>query len=361
MASTPFEKMDEGLPLLGASTYHKSTTQFGNDSNLCVTHSGIRIAGGLPGLAVMSIQVQCTHCHKSMNVKDSASGTHGLCPFCKHEITVPPVTKALSPPNLVTTEPVTVKKRLLGGYTVNYNCPRCTTALKSKLEEAGNHDTCPECGAQLVVPGKQQLSDMVAAKELEARNAREREEHEYQLRENERRLKEEVEAERLRREEERRQEEAQIQAERAKHAFDYPIQYTVNHDGMIEYRDHFFEVMHTQLRVNPNLDTSEGRLIIKSIQLFKKHVGMTKKENANDIREAKAYHRQNKPRIQKSRHKGFVAGLVNISIEASRASHAASLEHALGPLEARKAMYDELLFACDQLIHQVEIRMAGDR
>jgi uncharacterized Zn finger protein (UPF0148 family) len=264
---------------------------------------------------------------------------------------VPLVTEAVSAVNLAAAERVTIKKRLLGGYSVSYSCPQCETALVSKDDEAGKQETCPECGAQFVVPGKQELTDLISTKEQKTREARERAERVQ-------RLKEEAEAEQRRREEERRLEDARIEAERAKRAFDYPIQYIVNRDGMIEYRDHYFEAMHDQLRVNPNLDISEGRLIIKSIQLFKKQVNMTKKENAHEIRETKAYYRKNKPRIQKSRSKGLFAGLMNVGIEASRASHAASLEKAVGSLEAREAMYDQLLLACDQLVHQVEIRMA---
>lgn len=299
----------------------------------------------------MSIQVHCSHCHKTMKVKDSAAGSRGLCPFCKHEIEVPQASASVGAPNLAAAEQIKISKRLLGGYAVSYNCPQCATALKSNLDEAGNHDTCPECGAQFVVPGKKELSDIKSAEERKAREESEREELAH-------RRMEEADAERRRREEERRQEEIRIQADRAKHAFDYPIQYTVDRDGKIEYRDHYFEALHNQLRLNHNIDISEGRFIIKSIQLFKKQVNMTKKENAQEIRETKAHYRKNKPQIQKSRRKGLVAGLVNVGIEASRSSHAASLEKALGALEARKAMHDELLLACDQLIHQVEIRMA---
>lgn len=48
---------------------------------------------------------------------------------------------------------VTVHKGVLGGHTLSYDCPHCSAALKSKLDDAGNHDTCPECGRQYVVPG----------------------------------------------------------------------------------------------------------------------------------------------------------------------------------------------------------------
>jgi hypothetical protein len=47
-----------------------------------------------------------------------------------------------------------VKKSWLGGYKISYNCPNCSTALKSPLDDAGKTDSCPACNAQLVVPGK---------------------------------------------------------------------------------------------------------------------------------------------------------------------------------------------------------------
>lgn len=46
-----------------------------------------------------------------------------------------------------------LKKRLLGGYSVVYDCPHCKCGLKSSLDEAGLKDTCPECGRTFVVPG----------------------------------------------------------------------------------------------------------------------------------------------------------------------------------------------------------------
>lgn len=49
--------------------------------------------------------------------------------------------------------PVTVHKGMLGGHTLSYDCPSCSAALKSKLDDAGNQDTCPECGRPYVVPG----------------------------------------------------------------------------------------------------------------------------------------------------------------------------------------------------------------
>ena len=99
-------------------------------------------------------------------------------------------------------------------------------------------------------------------------------------------------------------------------------------------------------------------MAIKSIRLFKKYVGMTKRENSQEIRDVKARYRDTKPRMHKSRRRGLLPGLLNVGIEMSRSSHEASLENELRPLEFRKDMYDELLLACDQLIHEVEIQIA---
>src|SRR4051812_12993902 len=47
-----------------------------------------------------------------------------------------------------------IKKSWFGGYKVSYDCPHCSTALTSPLDDAGKTDYCPECNKQLVVPGK---------------------------------------------------------------------------------------------------------------------------------------------------------------------------------------------------------------
>jgi hypothetical protein len=44
----------------------------------------------------MAIEVRCGHCGKNMRVKDSMSGSRGLCPFCQAEIDVPHVAVAIS-------------------------------------------------------------------------------------------------------------------------------------------------------------------------------------------------------------------------------------------------------------------------
>jgi uncharacterized Zn finger protein (UPF0148 family) len=49
-----------------------------------------------------------------------------------------------------------IKKGLLGGHSVAYECPKCSTGLKSPLDEAGKSDTCPQCGTQFVVPGTEE-------------------------------------------------------------------------------------------------------------------------------------------------------------------------------------------------------------
>ena len=46
-----------------------------------------------------------------------------------------------------------IKKGLIGGFTVTYQCPQCSAGLKSSLDKAGEQDACPDCGAQFDVPG----------------------------------------------------------------------------------------------------------------------------------------------------------------------------------------------------------------
>ena len=42
---------------------------------------------------------------------------------------------------------------------LRYQCPRCDTTLWSRLSEAGNDDSCPECQTQFSVPSTDALKD----------------------------------------------------------------------------------------------------------------------------------------------------------------------------------------------------------
>lgn len=68
----------------------------------------------------------------------------------------------------------TVKRHAIGGPTVHYKCPRCRAALHSKLSEAGEGETCPECGMTFTVPGaaeREVEAVRAAASERAAREA----------------------------------------------------------------------------------------------------------------------------------------------------------------------------------------------
>ncbi|QDS99059.1 zf-TFIIB domain-containing protein [Adhaeretor mobilis] len=297
------------------------------------------------------MNVKCPHCKKSLKAPDSHAGKQGQCPNCKGVFIVSSLTSSTARQPSEQNIPSEIKKNWFGKYQSRYACPSCEEKLISGPDEIGCQISCPSCSTAFVVPGKEQLSAIESQKKREDAEAQEKLELEQ-------RQKEEVADVKRKQEEARRREEQRIQKEIAAHPFDYPIDYTVTSNGMIEYRDQYFEVMQTELRVNPDIDCSDGKFIIKSIRLFKKRVNMTKKENANEIRETKAHFRDSKPRMHKSRSKGLVAGLVNIGVEVSRASHAENFENALEPLEARKELYDQIQLGCDQLIHEVELRMA---
>ena len=53
-----------------------------------------------------------------------------------------------------------IKKRLLGGYSVKYECPRCKTGLSSALTDAGRVDACPDCQATFTVPGAKERDEL---------------------------------------------------------------------------------------------------------------------------------------------------------------------------------------------------------
>jgi uncharacterized Zn finger protein (UPF0148 family) len=79
-----------------------------------------------------------------------------------------------------------LKKGLLGGHTVSYQCPQCSTGLKARLDEAGKSDACPDCGAIYTIPGSDERNRIVEAEvsatrqkqEQAERNLREKESRE---------------------------------------------------------------------------------------------------------------------------------------------------------------------------------------
>lgn len=64
--------------------------------------------------------------------------------------------------------PVEIKKGRRG-YVITYNC-RCGTKLKSKGEDAGKQDYCPDCRCEFIVPGERAMAE-IAAREASAREA----------------------------------------------------------------------------------------------------------------------------------------------------------------------------------------------
>ena len=55
---------------------------------------------------------------------------------------------------------VEYSRSLLGANRVRYDCPQCGERLRSPLTNAGQRDHCPECRAEFVVPGKDQLEHL---------------------------------------------------------------------------------------------------------------------------------------------------------------------------------------------------------
>lgn len=62
-------------------------------------------------------------------------------------------------PDLQSVSEYRIKRGPLGA-SVKYDCPGCTVRLTSALFEAGNPDSCPDCGVRFVVPGgKEKLEE----------------------------------------------------------------------------------------------------------------------------------------------------------------------------------------------------------
>ena len=75
---------------------------------------------------------------------------------------------------------VQIKKRLLGGYSVSYNCPYCDSRPTSSLNEAGTNDICPDCSRQFVVPGTSGKDRIQAQKDVTERQRHEKAERDRQ-------------------------------------------------------------------------------------------------------------------------------------------------------------------------------------
>lgn len=67
--------------------------------------------------------------------------------------------------------PHNLQKTLLGGFTVKYNCPKCSLALKNPLAESGQVDTCPNCKTQFEVPGSKSKAELARKRQLEKEQA----------------------------------------------------------------------------------------------------------------------------------------------------------------------------------------------
>lgn len=71
---------------------------------------------------------------------------------------------------------IEIKKKIIGGYTVGYDCPKCGTRLTSPLEDAGKPDSCPDCAAMFKVPGQSALAKIKAEEEVAAQQKSEQQE-----------------------------------------------------------------------------------------------------------------------------------------------------------------------------------------
>lgn len=83
---------------------------------------------------------------------------------------------------------VEIKKRLLGGYSVCYECPHCSSDLQSPIDDAGQPDECPDCGKDLLVPGeaerdrvRRDVESRATAKLERAKRNRKRKDPDYEL------------------------------------------------------------------------------------------------------------------------------------------------------------------------------------
>ena len=85
-----------------------------------------------------------------------------------------------------------IKKGVLGGYKIKYDCPGCSTGLNSSLDEAGGTESCPECGVQFVVPGATERDSIRSAEALAAKTKQEEKQRKREEKQQKARLKQEV-------------------------------------------------------------------------------------------------------------------------------------------------------------------------
>jgi predicted RNA-binding Zn-ribbon protein involved in translation (DUF1610 family) len=74
-----------------------------------------------------------------------------------------------------------IKQGLLGRYTLSYDCPHCSSPLKSALDEAGTSQPCPDCGRGFTVPGKEERDRIRSEQERDAQVRREEKERAHRL------------------------------------------------------------------------------------------------------------------------------------------------------------------------------------
>lgn len=92
------------------------------------------------------------------------------------------------PVSLTMSSSFQIKEGLLGGYKICYPCPHCSASLSSPLDEAGNHDICPQCNRQFIVPGKSERDRIRSEEKLAADVARAEKEKLRQEKERKKRL-----------------------------------------------------------------------------------------------------------------------------------------------------------------------------
>ena len=88
----------------------------------------------------MPIQFDCPRCQTAIQVGDEAAGKKGTCPSCRAKLRVPEV--ELPPPRMI-----------------EFDCPRCSASIQVPEESAGKRGRCPRCQAKLLIPSPDVPSD----------------------------------------------------------------------------------------------------------------------------------------------------------------------------------------------------------
>lgn len=91
---------------------------------------------------------QCPHCVAVITSDESMVGETGLCPLCRSNVTIP------SPAPDRGDSLKSVSCRMVGKKTLEWTCPKCTAANRTRLSTLGRETRCKSCSLKITLPSE---------------------------------------------------------------------------------------------------------------------------------------------------------------------------------------------------------------